>query len=188
MGEVQIVDDQKFNRAVEIVLRHEGRYVVDNGGPTNFGVSLRYAMTVGDLDKDGQLDMDFDHDGDVDAEDIKKMTREDAKRVYRTQWWDRYGYGAFPDTVAFKLLDLSVNMGPPQAHKLLQRAINNCDGQKITVDGEIGERTVAAAQACPDETLLAEFRRAAVEFYLTIIAKKPSCLKYKKGWMRRGFA
>jgi lysozyme family protein len=124
----------------------------------------------------------------VDTDDIKNMTREDAKKVYKTQWWDKYGYGAFPDTVSFKLLDLSVNMGHIQAHKLLQRAINNCDGKKIVVDGVIGEATVAAAHACPDDILLSEFRRAAVEFYLTILAKNPKCLKYKKGWMRRGFA
>lgn len=185
MPEVQ--DAANFEAAVDKLLRHEGGFCIDEGGPTNFGVSLRFARTAGDLDHDGWQDADVDHDGDVDEADIRAMTRDDAARIYRVQWWDRYGYGAFTDSIATKLLDLSVNMGPDRAHRIFQQAINEC-GIHTTVDGALGPKTRLNAGLCPEETLLVELREAARTFYIAIIANNPKCTRYKKGWVRRALA
>ena len=116
-----------FSAAIKTVLKHEGGFVNDPddpGGATNWGISLRFlkgqGLEVGDVD----------HDGDIDADDILKMSQSDAIAIYRQAFWVKNGYGSFPDhRVAAKTFDLCVNMGPRQAHKILQRAINAARGQ-----------------------------------------------------------
>ena len=75
-----------FDKAIEVTLAHEGGFTddpVDTGGATNWGVSLRFLKDAGDLDGDGVLDGDLDGDGDVDYDDIKKMARAEAIRIYK---------------------------------------------------------------------------------------------------------
>ena len=98
-------NDWKFVQAVEAVLNHEGGYVNDPddpGGETKWGISRRSYPSL----------------------DITNLTREDAIAIYYRDWWRRYKYDLIEDAaVAAKVLDLSVNMGPSQAHKILQREI-----------------------------------------------------------------
>lgn len=54
-----------FDTAIITVLRHEGLFVNDSddaGGATHYGVSLRWLKSIGDLDNDGFVDGDLDHD------------------------------------------------------------------------------------------------------------------------------
>lgn len=170
----------RFDAAVAVVLAHEGGYSnhpSDPGGATNFGISLRWLKTLGDQDGDGWLDGDLDRDGDVDPEDIRLMTQGEASNFYRTQWWDRYGYGRIEDqALATKLLDLAVNVGHGQAVRLLQRALGVKD------DAVLGPMTVEAANA-RGSAAVAETRFRAVKFYLGL--GKPEFLD---GWIRRACA
>ena len=71
-----------FESAVEKVLKHEGGYVDhanDPGGATNYGISLRFVK------QSTGIDLDVDGDGDIDADDIKAMTPEQAKEIYKTE-------------------------------------------------------------------------------------------------------
>ena len=83
-------------------------------------------------------------DPDVDIENLKAAQ---AKGIYRREWWDRYGYGRIEDqAVAAKVLSLAANMGPLDAHRLLQQAL--CDaGAEVAVDGVIGPETLAAVNS-----------------------------------------
>src|SRR5690606_26803467 len=86
--------DERFRRAVEVVLAHEGSYVndpADPGGETKFGISKRQYPDL----------------------DIASLTREQAVEIYRRDWWDKYGYGRLASpAIATKVFDLSVNVGP----------------------------------------------------------------------------
>lgn len=186
------MSDSRFEYALDKVLRHEGGFVddpVDPGGATNFGISLRFLKEAGelDLDGDGRADGDLDLDGDIDVDDIRAMSRDDAAFFYRSHWWDRNDYGAFPLTIGWKVFDLAVNMGSPQAHKVLQRACRAC-GRAITDDGILGpvsRRTVAEISA-PE--LLVAIRAEAAGFYRSLIAAKPRLAKYESGWLNRAYA
>lgn len=181
----------RFEDAIGNVLAHEGGYVdhpSDPGGATNFGVSLRYLQSLGDVDRDGQLEGDFDRDGDVDADDIQRMTVDNAKGIYRDQWWDRHGYGAIASQdLATKVFDLAVNMGPRRAHRLLQAALNNL-GHRLAQDGVLGPKTFAAIGRVEPDRLLGEFRCQAVEFYLDLIRRNPQREHFRRGWLRRACA
>jgi len=180
-----------FDKAILITLKHEGGFVndpVDPGGATNWGVSIRFLKGAGDGDGDGFLDGDIDHDGDIDVDDIKNMTVEQARKIYRTHFWDKYDYDKIVDfTVAARLFDMTVNMGAIQAGKIIQRAANNC-GQNLVVDGKVGKNTFAAINCVDPDMLMAEIRNEHRDFYLRLIEQKPQFEKYRKGWLRRAAA
>lgn len=172
----------RFDLAIPIILKHEGGFVdnpSDPGGATKFGVSLRFLVTlqkkIGDLNKDGV----------IDRKDIVSMTESQAKTIYETQWWDRYGYGNITDqAVATKIFDMAVNMGASQAHKIAQRALTNL-GIKVDVDGQLGPKTVAAINKVAPNALLTQLRIECANFYKRLVAQKPSFKVFERGWLAR---
>ena len=175
--------DRLFEHAVAVVLAHEGGLVddpADPGGVTNFGISFRFVDA---------LDEDIDSDGDVDAADVRDMTRDQAKALYRREFWDRYGYGKFHLTVATKVFDLAVNMGPRQAHKCLQRA---CRAAKATEtplddDGVLGPKTRQAIMQAGDMRLLIALRSEAAGFYRALAIRDPVRERFLAGWLNRAY-
>lgn len=184
------LDDGRFRSAVDFLLTHEGGLVddrADPGGVTNYGVSLRFARSTGDLDGDGRLDLDIDGDGDVDAEDIRRMTRDDAADVYWLHWWNRYDYGSLHLTLATKLLDLSVNMGSAQAHKVVQRAAR-AHGHPLVDDGQLGPKSRAVLSSISSSDFLPAVRSEAAGFYRGLVVLRPLSSKYLSGWLNRAYA
>lgn len=176
-------------QAIKVVLHHEGGWAADPddpGGATNYGWSLRTAKALGDLDGDGDLDFDLDHDGDVDAADLKKMTIQQAAEFYLRVFW-RPEYERLPQCIAIKTMDLAVNMGASQAHKLLQRAAYAVGDVRLVDDGVIGRNTLTAIQQCDPEALLAALRCTAAGFYTELTIKRPRSRKYLGGWLNRAY-
>jgi lysozyme family protein len=167
-----------FELAIPTVLRHEGGFVndaADPGGATNFGVSLRWLKGQG-------LAGDIDHDGDVDAADIKAMTVDDAKALYRKFWWDAYHYESIlAQAVATKIFDMAVNMGAPRAHKMVQQSMG------LTQDGILGPQTLAQLNTRPSLDVIASLQSTQAQFYRDIVASNPAREKFLKGWLNRAY-
>lgn len=156
-----------FDIAFERTMKWEGGYVNhpnDPGGETNFGISKRAHPQV----------------------DIKNLTREAAKEIYRKEYW-RKEYQELPFLVAIKVFDMAVNMGHQQAHRLLQRATNHIlQFQPVVIDGFIGPQTMAAIEEVDDiNQLLREIRAQQARFYATLAINNPSRKAFLLGWMRR---
>lgn len=196
----------RFDLAIGTVLEHEGGYVNDPhdpGGATNYGISLRYLRTLGDLDGDGWLEGDLDQDGDLDVDDIRLMTVGRATEIYRDQWWNRYRYRLIQSqAVATKVFDLAVNMGPGRAHRLLQQALRAC-GNPVEVDGQVGAKTRAAVREAlarwedkywepgdpwPVPGLLAALRSEAAGYYRSLVATRNERERFIRGWLRRAYS
>lgn len=176
-----------FEIALGIVLHHEGGFVndgTDPGGVTKYGISLRWLKAVGDLDGDGLPDGDIDGDGDVDADDIKALTPDHARRIYRLGWWDRYGYGRFDLPLAVKLFDTAINTGARQCGRIAQRAANDC-GYNLVVDGNIGPKSREVIRAIPARNILPAFRVEQADFYRHVVEKNAKMKKYLDGWLNR---
>ncbi len=152
----------EFDEIIEVVLEHEGGYVNDPddpGGETKYGISKKA----------------------YPDEDIKELTVERAKELYKRDYWDRYRTGDLPDRLRHIYVDMCINMGGGRAIKILQEACNSKNSNKIDIDGGIGPMTIKAA-ASVEEFRLRAFR---VLYYAELIMKKPNLEKFWVGWFKR---
>lgn len=203
-----------FATAWPVILAHEvGPYratggLVDHkddpGGITKWGVSLRWLVSIGDLNGDGWLDGDINRDGKVDADDIRQMTDEQAMALYHTHWWEKYRYGTINNQViATKVIDLAINMGPKQCHVIVQRALR-ATGKILATDGILGPKTFSAINTAPVGELRAAIREGAAGFYRGLILRNDALLaagvthfpsgarvtdfsNFRVGWMNRAY-
>jgi len=173
-----------FEEAIPHILKHEGGFVnhpADPGGATNWGISLRFLKTQGLLG-------DYDCDGDVDIDDIRIMTEEAAKYVYLTHFWDPNGYDRIEvQDIANKVFDMSVNMGPSRAVKILQESLRDCR-QDLKVDGAFGPKTLAATNNANPSMLLGAMRANQRHYYEGLIRANGKLAAFRKGWLRRAVA
>jgi len=172
----------KFNLAISTVLEHEGGYAndpLDRGGETYRGIARRFhprweGWAVIDAAKQFP-----GFPGTLDADGHLKSL---VVQFYRDKFW-RYE-GITSQRVAVKVFDAAVNMGSPNAHRILQRALRQL-GYKLKVDGQMGPRTLRATNEAFMEMLLPELRAYAAVYYAKIVARKPEQVKWLYGWMRR---
>lgn len=181
-----------FDHAIRRVLHHEGLYSNDPhdpGGPTKYGISLRMAKKLGDLDGDGLIDLDIDGDGDVDIEDIKNLSLQQAIDIYKKIYWNPYSYDLLAPSIAIKVFDLNVNMGAKQAHILLQRAIRACSAaDAVKEDGVLGPVTFRNANKQNLLSILPAIRSEAAGFYRQLILTNKASRKYLNGWLNRAYS
>lgn len=122
----------KFDEAFEKLIGHEGGYSNnpdDPGGETMYGVTARVARANG-------------YDGPMRDLPLSK-----AKSIYRSLYWDTVRAEELPDAVRFDVFDASVNSGPGQAIRFLQRATGSTD------DGRLGPLTMRAVKAMDPQLL-----------------------------------
>ena len=127
-----------FDRALQLVLRHEGGLVdnpKDPGGLTNFGISQRAYPKL----------------------DIRNLTAADAAEIYLRDFWEKIHGDELPKPLAVAVFDCAVNVGWPRAILMLQESLG------VTVDGNIGPQTLAA---CAKPEALVWFSAARVRFYV----------------------
>ena len=151
-----------FDEIIEQVLGLEGGYVddpTDSGGETKYGISKKAYPN----------------------EDIKALTVERAKELYKRDYWDRFKVDNLPDRIRHIYFDMCVNMGGGRATKILQEACNSKNSYKIDVDGGIGKNTIKASANLEDFRL----RAYRVMFYAELVMKKPNQIKFWVGWFKR---
>jgi len=159
---------ESWERALKQVLSHEGGYVdhpKDPGGATNLGVTKKvYEDFVG---------------RDVSKEEMKTLTVEDVKELYRTNYWNLVRGNDLPVGVDYAVFDYAVNSGGGRAARHLQEVV------ETTVDGGIGPMTIAAVDAFVEE-------HGALELVDRLLTKRMNFLKslshfetFGKGWTRR---
>lgn len=87
-----------FSNTAEFIFKHEGGYSSNDGnGPVNFGINEHANPDI----------------------DVKKLTKEGAKAIYKQRYWDAINGDQLPDGVALMTMDTAVNMGVPFAKKIL---------------------------------------------------------------------
>lgn len=149
-----------FEEAVGKVLQHEGGYVDhpnDPGGATRYGITEAVARRVG-------------YRGDM-----RELPLDLAKRIYRNDYWNAVRADELPAAARYVVFDAAVNSGPGQAARWLQAALG------VTVDGAIGPKTIAAAQAMDGAELKARILSQRLKF----MASLPTWPSFGRGWARR---
>ena len=156
-----------FQQAIPTVLQHEGGYCNDphdSGGETNFGICKRSYPQL----------------------DIASLTPGDAQAIYHRDFWiplqlDQVNSQA----VATKVLDTAVLVGKSRAVKFLQRAVLNTGGGVVEVDGQIGPKTIAAANQSSAVLLLENYRQQLATYYGELVEAVPTNQKFLNGWLKR---
>jgi len=126
---------------------------------------------------------DVDADGDIDAEDIRRLSSELAARILRRAFWDSFPLDAVPPACAFALYDCAVNLGVGRARRLMQEALG------VESDGRWGPVTWAAIRACesPERDLAAARKLCLLrrEYYEALVRRSPKMIVFLDGWLAR---
>lgn len=145
-----------FDQAFEAVIGHEGGYIDDprdSGGETKFGISKRQYPHL----------------------DIKNLTLEQAKAIYRADYWSRVRGDELSFPAALALFDYAVNSGVETAIRSAQKALD------LKVDGILGPVTFARIDNSEPEDFVAALQ---AERLLSLI-QLTSFSTFGRGWTRR---
>ena len=157
-----------FERALKIILRHEGGYVnhpKDPGGMTNLGVTKRTL--------EGWLKRP------VSEAEMRALTPATVAPIYRENYWNAVKADAIPPALALCVFDFGVNAGPGRAIRLLQATVGAAQ------DGRIGPGTLQAVSAYVarngERQAVEAYQEARRDYYRSLGTFKT----FGKGWLRR---
>jgi lysozyme family protein len=152
-----------FEDAFQKLLLHEGGYVNDPddpGGETKYGISKRVYPDV----------------------DIKSLTTDQARAIYRRDYWDKVSGDLIGSTRAAAVFDFAVNAGVGTAVRLAQTVSGT------VADGVMGPKSVAAIADMNEALFVAAFRLGRIARYTHLCEKNPKLKKYFFGWVRRSLS
>jgi lysozyme family protein len=171
----------------EEIVRREGGYVNDPddpGGATNWGVTIHTMRRLG---------LDLTGDGRITPADVRRLTRNQAVDIFIEHYFERPGIDGLPEVLQASVFDMYVNAGG-NAVKILQRLLNDM-GQDVAVDGALGPKTCAAAEAAfraAPEHIADAYAIARRNYYFRIADKRAASRKFartrrggKGGWIKR---
>lgn len=107
--------------------------------------------------------------------DIAELKEDDAKALFRRDYWEKCSCTSMPGIVGIALADSAFNQGPKTAIRLLQEAL------RVDPDGIIGPATLAALHRKTPNDVLNEFLSRRATRYADGNAK------YRRGWFLRLF-
>jgi lysozyme family protein len=145
-----------FDTSFDRVLGNEGGYtagVGDPGGETNWGISKASYPQL----------------------NIRTLTRDLAKGIYRADFWNRIHADQLPPAVAFQAFDFAVNSGIEPSVRALQRALGVDD------DGYWGPVTAQAARTMPTDKIVMRFVAERLDFWREL----GTWQRFGRGWAGR---
>lgn len=157
-----------FEKAFELLIGNEGLYTVDardrgnwTDGKCGYGKlkGTKYGICA----------------ASYPGLDIRNLTLDDARGIYKKDFWDAINAEDLPESIRFDMFDLAVNSGTGTAKKMLQIALG------VKEDGKIGPQTLLAA-ANMDPQLLDKRLSAYRLLYLCDLKTFSS---FGKGWIKR---
>ena len=156
--------NRNWNKSFDLVIVNEGGYVdnkLDPGGATNWGCTQ--AVWEGYIGHK------------VSVDDMKALTKEDVKPLYKKRYWDAIHGDAIPSGLDYCLFDCAINSGVNRTAKIIPEIVGDF------ADGAIGNNTVSAITQLNPVTAINEFcdkRQAFLESLKTFPV-------FGKGWSKR---
>lgn len=155
---------QAFNR----VIGHEGGFQIDTRDRGNWtGGIVGKGLLRGT--KWGISAMSYPD------EDIQGLTRQDAMKIYKRDWWDKLNLKDYPKVMRFQLFDAAINHGTHNMAVILQTAVG------AEPDGVVGPVTLGYIKKLSHDDLVLRFLSCRLEF----ICQISTFGTYGRGWVRR---
>lgn len=117
-----------YNDCLVRLLKDEGGYSNnpnDSGGPTNYGITIADYRKY--INKNGT------------ATDVRNMTVDQAKAIYKPKYWDALNCDTLPSGVDYSVFDYGVNSGLGRPRNALKK-FTNLQGTKL-IDAINDERS-----------------------------------------------
>lgn len=156
---------ETYEKALANVLRHEGGYTNhprDPGGPTNFGITIYdYRLYI---DKNGT------------AQDVKNMSVDQAKEIYKSKYWDVLRCDDLPVGLDYSVFDFGVNSGVGRAGEFLRRSLDFPVTPKIITD-----EVIDAVQRRNARDLICGIN----DMRLAFLKRLKTWPSFGRGWTRR---
>jgi len=176
----------RFDKCVTFIINIEGGFAdhpQDSGGKTKYGIT------------EGTLSGAYKA-GIVSHNNIKDLSVDEAKVIYKTNYWDKCKCDKLPAPIDMCVFDTAVNCGAGTSSRLLQKTINYIVGADILkVDGIIGPMTIGAIEgwlsrykdSCTFSLIFLcdRFLDKRLEYYSNIVANNSSQLVFLRGWLNR---
>lgn len=178
----------QFIPAFQITMTNEGGYANtpgDSGGETYKGIARNYwpRWTGWPIVDSIKATQPASINNALAAnESLQSM----VQSFYKTNFWNTESLDDLNDQqTANQIFDSAVNMGVGVASKFLQAAINTVNAGAVVVDGNIGPKTIAAANAIDGATLYNAVCQQRKAKYDAIIAANPADQKFAHSWYSR---
>lgn len=145
-----------FDQCFTKLIGHEGElsnHPADKGGLTKFGISQRAYPSL----------------------NIASLTIDDAKKLYKTDYWDRAQCDRLPPALAFQVFDGAVNSGIGTSIRWLQAAAG------VAPDGVVGPLTIRAVGDKDPAVMIARYNSARLDF----MTRLSTWDVFSRGWCRR---
>lgn len=159
MNKPPAAQQERFAKWLNWILKWEGTTFEndpdDPGGVTKFGIDQRSHPT----------------------ENIRNLTRGRAAEIYWNDYWVRSKAHLMPSGVGEVVGNIAVNAGLGRAAKWLQADVG------VTVDGQIGDKTLTAVNACDPKALTSHLLQQTENHYRSIA--KGKLAKFLGGWLNR---
>lgn len=110
---------------------------------------------------------------------IKNISREDAKLIYKLDYYDQYRIEEIDNPIiARTMFHMFVNSSPAGMANIVQNSVNSL-GEKIDVDGTIGSMTIGAINRLNKVGKSRELNRKLIESRLLYESKLKDHEKYR---------
>ena len=152
--------------AMKFTLAAEGKFTIDDGGPTMYGVT----QEVYDSYRDSVHQP---------RQSVRLITSQEVTVIMFARYWLPARCNLLPAKVAIAHFDTSFNEGVDGSIRVLQAALG------VEQDGIIGLMTERAINIADPVVLLADYLDARRNAYHRIVAANPKDAIYLDGWLNR---
>ena len=161
-----------WDKSFELVIQHEGGFSDD---PRDRGNKLPDGRPGSTMLGCTQANWEAYVGHQVTHDDMRKLTKDDVKPLYKKNYWDAVHGDELPSGVDYAAFDFAINAGPGASRRMIQKALG------VAADGAIGPATMAAIKSAEGKDFLKKFSDAKTAFYQTL-SDFPI---YGKGWLKR---
>ncbi len=160
---------KQFDHAFDLIIGVEGGYVNHpSDTPTNWGITIETLSSV--LKRTATLN------------DIKSLSKEAAKNIYKDRYWDRMKLDLIADeTIQYLLFDSGVNFGTGTVIKRLQQLL------KLPLTMNMDISTIKAINESKRLKFCFDFVKETMKAYISIVKSNPEKMIFFTGWSNRVF-